>query len=122
MAIVVDLGAHPSDKDADTLNLHPFARADEYVERNGLTLVRCGACGTEYGIGDAVTCPHGKAQPHRGFEPYFDHGLGEYVTGWGDVRKAMRENHLDYRDHPSAGETSARRDRIREQQRKAAGR
>lgn len=52
--------------------------------------------------------------PSKGFEPRFDVALGRYVTGWGDVRKGMREEHLDFRDHPSPGVLSERRDRNNE--------
>lgn len=97
-------------------------REDEYLEVDGATMVRCGACGVVYGIGDSPVCKdaHGRvaAGYGDGFEAYFDHGLGEHVTGWGDVRKAMRENHLEFRDHPSPGDTSARRDKIADQRRR----
>jgi hypothetical protein len=41
------------------------------------------------------------------------------VTGVGDRKKAMRENHLDYRDHPSPGDTSALLDKIADRKRRA---
>lgn len=50
----------------------------------------------------------------KGFEPYFDTGLGAEVTGIGDRHVHMRQNHLDYRDHPSKGEISARADKARD--------
>lgn len=53
----------------------------------------------------------------KGFEPYFDIGLGRYVTGWGDIRKGMREEHLDFREHPTRGELSARADKMNEARR-----
>lgn len=73
-------------------------------------------CGITYGIGDSPWCKdkHAPVQPRGGFEPRFDIALGEYVTGWGDVKQHMRRKHLDYREHPSAGDLSARRDRIEE--------
>lgn len=58
-----------------------------------------------------------KPRKMKGFEPHFDIGIGRDVTGWGDVKKAMRENTLDFRDHPSAGDLSARKDRIEQQKR-----
>jgi hypothetical protein len=61
--------------------------------------------------------PHGKAPPSKGYEARFDVGLGREVTGWGDVRKAMREDRLDFREHPSKGEMSARQDRANERRR-----
>jgi hypothetical protein len=106
-----------------TPDLHPFSREDEYVERDGRTLVRCGRCGVEYGVGDSPVCKdsHGRVLNGYGdgFLPHFDIGLGREVTGWGDVRQAMRDEHLDFRDHPNPGDTSARMDRIAEKQRRA---
>lgn len=54
----------------------------------------------------------------KGFEPYFNDGLGVYVTGQGDINKAMREASADYRPLPTKGDLSARRDRIEERRRK----
>lgn len=84
--------------------------------------VRCEACGVEYGIGDSPFCRdgHGRVLPSKGFEPRFDYGLGQDVTGWGDIRQAMRRNQLDYRDHPSPGDRSARLDRIADLKRGSA--
>lgn len=98
----------------------PLPRDDEYVQVDGAWKVRCGGCGKVYGIGDSPLCRdgHGRVPPAKGFEPYFDHGLGEHVTGWGDIHKAMRENNLDFRDHPSPGDSSVRMDKIREQQKR----
>lgn len=80
----------------------------------------CSKCGQPLQSGEWPFCPHGfPAGKTKGFEPRFDDGLGIYVTGWGDRRKAMREHHLDYRDHPAPGELSARRDRIEQQKRSA---
>ncbi len=63
-----------------------------------------------------------KSKPMKGFEPRFDYGLGEHVTGWGDIHKAMRENHLDFRDYPSLGDRTARLDRIADKKRLEASR
>lgn len=81
--------------------------------------VRCESCGAVYGIGDSPWCRdgHGSVQPRRAFEPYFDIGLGKHVTGWGDIRQEMRRKKLDFRDHPTDGDLSARRDRIEQQKR-----
>ncbi len=54
------------------------------------------------------------------FVPYFDIGLGQQIDSLPERKKAMRNAHMDYRDHPSAGEVSARRDRIHEAQREQA--
>lgn len=79
--------------------------------------VSCALCGAVYGIGDSPFCrdQHGSVQPRGAFEPYFDIGLGKYVTGWGDIRQEMRRKKLDFRDHPSEGDLSARRDRCAQQ-------
>lgn len=84
----------------------------------------CAVCGLPIAIGEfpciTTVRPHGRVQPRGGFEPHFDIGLGQYVTGWGDVRKAMREHHLDFRDHPSQSWLNERKDRIREQRQERA--
>lgn len=76
----------------------------------------CTVCGLPIEIGQFPCVytprPHAKALPSKGYEARFDDGLGCEVTGWGDVHQKMREHHLDYREHPSKGELSARRDRI----------
>lgn len=58
----------------------------------------------------------------KGFEAHFDIGLGRYVTGWGDIRKGMREEHLDFRDHPSPGARSARLDKVNERKKRIEAR
>ncbi len=75
----------------------------------------CERCGATIEIGDWPFCKggHGKANPAKGFEPYFDIGLGREVTGWGDVRQSMREQHLDFRDHPNKERTERYYDRAR---------
>lgn len=79
----------------------------------------CEKCGAIVHVGQFPFCPHGTVAPARGFEPHFDVALGEHVTGWGDVRQYMRRKGLDFRDHPSPGEASARRDRIEQRKRMA---
>lgn len=84
--------------------------------------VVCEKCGSVYGIGDSPFCRDGHAavKPRGGFEPHFDPALGEYVTGWGDVRMHMRRKGLDFRDHPSKSWLQERKDRLRERQEKRA--
>jgi hypothetical protein len=69
----------------------------------------CDDCQKEMQIGDWPYCPHGRAQEAHGFEPYFDVALGQYVTGVGDIKKAMRPHweqdqyiQLDHRDKGEA--------------------
>ena len=82
---------------------------------NTLTCV----CGVTYGIGQSPFCRdgHGRVGPSKGFEPRFDVGLGEHVTGWGDVHRHMRRKQLDFRDHPSPASLTDRLDRIADQRR-----
>ncbi len=69
----------------------------------------CADCGQIVHIGEWPACPHGRAQSARGFQPYFDYGIGQYVTGVGDINKAMRPQwngdyvtKLDHRDAPAS--------------------
>jgi hypothetical protein len=81
----------------------------------------CTVCGEPLAIGDfpciSTPRPHARALPSKGYEPHFDVSLGEYVNGWGDVRKHMRRKRLDFFEHASDGEMSARRDRMEERKR-----
>ncbi len=81
--------------------------------------ITCDNCGVEYGIGDSPWCrdSHTRVIRGKGFEPFFDVGLGKYVTGWGDIHMHKRAEGLDFRDHPSKGEISARRDKAEQQSR-----
>lgn len=84
---------------------------------------RCEACGQIVRVGEWPYCPHGRVVPRKGFEPYFDIGLGREVTGWGDVRQAMREEKLDFRDPPSAERTERYVERARlSRERRGGGR
>ena len=82
----------------------------------------CTVCGLPLASGDwpciYTIRPHGKSVQTAPFTPYFDVGLGEYVTSLGQRRALMKEHHLDYRDKVSHGELSARRDRIEEQKKR----
>lgn len=73
----------------------------------------CDKCGATVGIGQSPWCRdgHGRVLPAKGFDSFFDIGLGREVSGWGDIHQAMREANLDFRDHPSPGDLSARRDK-----------
>lgn len=51
------------------------------------------------------------------FVPYFDEGLGIQVNSFADRWTGMRRAGLQYRDLPSKGDLSARRDRIEERKR-----
>jgi hypothetical protein len=73
----------------------------------------CPDCGKAYGVGQWYRCPHDAILPSKGFEPRFDIGLGREVTGWGDIKQAMRKQKLDFRDHPSHEATDRYYDRAR---------
>ena len=73
----------------------------------------CPVCLREYVVGQWYRCPHDFVHPAKGFEPYFDVGLGREVTGWGDIRQSMREQHLDFRDHPNKERTERYFERAR---------
>lgn len=81
----------------------------------------CTVCGLPLAIGEYPCIlsprPHAKALPSRGYEPRFDIALGEWTSGWGDVRQHMRRKGLDFRDHPTPAQLSDRRDRIADQRR-----
>jgi hypothetical protein len=76
--------------------------------------VECETCRRLVGVGQFPFCPHEAvgAGFGDGFEPFFDVGLGTYVSGWGDIRQSMREQKLDFRDHPSAEKREYREHRI----------
>jgi hypothetical protein len=83
----------------------------------------CDVCGKAYGVGQWYRCPHDPVVARGGFTPYFDIGLGREVTGWGDVRQAMREEKLDFRDPPSAERTERYVERARlSRERRGVGR
>lgn len=66
---------------------------------------------------------HRPTPRYRPFNPYFDIGLGEEITSYAHRRRVMKSQGMDYRDHPSPGDTSARLDKIadtrREQRRRS---
>ena len=71
--------------------------------------MKCDDCQKELTVGEWPWCPHGRAQEAHGFEPYFDYGLGQTITGVGDIRKAMRPHweqdqyiQLDHSDKPAS--------------------
>ncbi len=50
----------------------------------------CPDCGETQHMGDDYRCPHGRAFQHKGFEAYYDIGLGIQVTDPGDRNKELR--------------------------------
>ena len=81
----------------------------------------CTVCGLPLQVGQqgCITTirPHEPVLPYVPFTEYFDIGLGETVTSFADRWRFMRQKGLQYRDLPSKGELSARRDRIEQQKR-----
>ena len=59
--------------------------------------MKCDECGKTLVIGDFPFCPHGKPPRSKGFEPFYDVGLDQTVTGMGDINKACRPRWED--DH-----------------------
>ena len=55
----------------------------------------CSDCGQIVHIGEHPYCPHGKALPSKGFEPFYDVALDQVVTGIGDINKACRPHWKD---------------------------
>lgn len=53
-------------------------------------MTKCDQCGAELQVGDFPFCPHGRPARSKGFEAFYDHGLGQTITGFGDVNKACR--------------------------------
>lgn len=76
----------------------------------------CDKCGSPVDV--LIT----SSTPSKGFEAYYDDGLGEVITGLGHRRQVMRGCNFDYRDHPSPGEQSARRDRLNDRRKAEAAR
>ena len=50
----------------------------------------CEKCGVPIHIGSDYRCPHERVAAAKGFEPYYDPGLDQVVTGWGDINAACR--------------------------------
>lgn len=59
-----------------------------------------------------LTQVHRPTPRYRPFNPYFDIGLGEEITSYAHRRRVMKSQGMDYRDHPSPGDASARLDKI----------
>ena len=89
-----------------------FERPAEISERDNQN---CYECGSKL---EKLWKPTPRYVP---WQPYFDIGLGEMVTGRDHHRRLMRDNNCVQRDLPSKGKLSARKDWAMEQ-RKAQGR
>lgn len=83
---------------------------------DGRTIGPCRVCGLPLAVGEQgciVTIrPHEPVLQYHPFIPYFDFALGVQVNSHAERWKHMRNAHVDYRDKPSAGELSARKDRV----------
>jgi putative FmdB family regulatory protein len=93
--------------------------------------VRCQSCDRQYERVRAIAdrndpCDHCHGEiehvyrasfQSKGFEPYFDTGLGIWASTKGDINQAMRRAKADHRDPMSPGDQSARKDRIAEMRR-----
>lgn len=56
------------------------------------------------------------------FQPYFDEGLGEFITGRDHRRRVMKTLGMDFKDHMSKGDQSARKDWAADRRRERARR
>lgn len=68
--------------------------------RDGRTVVICDRCGAERHSGDWPDCrkdgSHSKGSGYDdALEPYFDHGLGAYITTRGERRKLISQKGLE---------------------------
>ena len=54
---------------------------------------------------------------YKPWEPYFDEGLGVHVTGKQHRARVMRDLGMEFKDHMSKGDLSARKDKVYEQRR-----
>lgn len=94
--------------------------------------LRCQSCGREWerfstiahradpcDCGGPVEQVFKPSMSYVPFTPYFDYGLGREITSFADRWRAMRQTGMQYRDLPSKGDLSARRDRIEEAKRHA---
>lgn len=84
----------------------------------------CPRCGHGIQLGEWPFCKgdpadHAPSVQTNAFAVYFDHGLGCEITSLGDRWRLMKEKGLTYREHPSKGELSARRDKIEARKRAA---
>ena len=85
--------------------------------------VPCERCGHLIRIGESPFCRDNHA-PVRGsaqyvqfeqlFSNYYDEGLDVEVTGRQQRQRVMRDLKADFRERPSPGERSARRDKAHE--------
>lgn len=80
---------------------------------------RCSTCGADL---EWIRFPKPRNGEYRPFEPYFDEGLGVMVTGREHRRRVMRDQQCDFRDHPSPGQISARKDWANQQRKERARR
>lgn len=58
-----------------------------------------------------ITIYNRPATGYHPFIPYFDYALGADITSIAQRRRVMKSINVDFRDHPSKGEESARRDK-----------
>lgn len=97
--------------------------------------VRCSGCQQQYErilpiaernnpcvkCGGTVDQIYRYSVPQKGFEPYYDEGLGIHVHTRGDVNQAMRRLGVHEREPMSRGDLSARRDKAEAMKRQRAG-
>lgn len=72
---------------------------------------KCPKCAT------ILTQVHRPTPRYRPFNAYFDIGLGQEITSLAHRKRVMKAQAMDYRDHPSPGDSSARLDKIADSRR-----
>lgn len=82
----------------------------------------CDRCYQPLGVGEhgLYKCPLERRGGYQPFKAYFDIALGRQIDSQADRWRAQRQLNVQPRDGVSAGEFSARRDRIEQRKRKAA--
>ena len=73
----------------------------------------CPRCTVEYFPGQDYHCPHDPVATYHPFVPYFDRSLGSYVSSFAERETIRRQKGLEWADEPTAGDLSARADRVR---------
>jgi len=100
------------------------SRSESSDVRGSSEAFTCSVCGLPISVGEwpcvKTIRPHGRSVQTDVFVPYFDVGLGEQINSYADRWRHMRQKQMQYRDLPSTGDLSARRDRLEERKKEEA--
>ena len=75
----------------------------------------CSKCDHDVEIGEYPFCPHERVMAYHPFKPYFDIGLGEYVSSFAERETIRKRLGLEWKDQPTEGDLNARKDWANEQ-------